>query len=155
MVGHKPDALPSCLGLPGQDERLTESSQAIEALQDCIWTVVLKVMEDAGKPAADGLGIAMHLVDMLPTIPLYLAFKSAVAALIGFAPEVYAAWPKSRTDLLDFSHMPQPQSDRRVMHVLCEEILKSSRGPTDKVKAIQPTWLWSMANVSTIGVKGS
>ena len=51
-------------------EFLTESSTAIEALHDCIWTVVMKVMEDAGKPAADGLGIAMHLVDMLPTILL-------------------------------------------------------------------------------------
>ena len=54
---------------------LTESSQAIEALHDCIWMVVLKVMDDAGKPAADGLGITMHLVDMLPTIPLDLAFQ--------------------------------------------------------------------------------
>ena len=29
---------------------LTESNEAIEALHDCIWTVVMKVMEDAGKP---------------------------------------------------------------------------------------------------------
>ena len=66
MVGHKLNALPSRLGLPEQDEQLTESSQAIEALHDRIWMVVLKVMEDAGKPVADGLGIAMRLVDMLP-----------------------------------------------------------------------------------------
>ena len=36
---------------------LTESKDAIEALYDCIWTVVVKVMEDTGKPTADGLGI--------------------------------------------------------------------------------------------------
>ena len=48
---------------------LTESKGAIETLHDCIWMVVVKVMEDAGKPTADGLEIAVHLVDMLPTIP--------------------------------------------------------------------------------------
>ena len=78
-----------------------------------------------------------------------------VPTLTGFAPEVYAAWPKSRMDLLDFSHAPPLQSDQRVMHVLCKEILRSAHGPTDKVKAIQPTWLLSMANVSTIGVKAA
>ena len=78
-----------------------------------------------------------------------------VPTLTGFTPEVYAAPPKSRMDLLDFSHVPPPQSDQRVMHVLCEEILRSGHGPTDEVKAIQPTWLWSMANVSTIGIKAA
>ena len=132
---------------------LTESSQAIEALYDHIWMVVSKVMEVAGKPMADGLGIAMCLVEMLPTILLDLAFNSVVPALTGFVPEVYAVQPKSMMDLLDFSHAPPPHSDWRVMHVLCKEILRSTHGPTDKVKAIQPTWLWSMANVSTIGVQ--
>ena len=89
---------------------LTESDKAIEALCDHIWSVVMKVMEDAGKPAADGLGITMHLVDMLPTIPLHLAFQSATPGLSGFAPEVYTAWPRSRTDILDFSHMLPLQS---------------------------------------------
>ena len=134
---------------------LTESGKAIEALHDRIWMVVLKVMEDAGKPMADGLGIAMHLVDMLPTIPLHLSFQSAVPGLTGFTPEVYAAWPKSRMDILDFSHVPPLQSNQKAMHVLREEIVKNACGTTDKVKAIQPTWLLSMANVSTIGVKAA
>ena len=85
---------------------LTESGKAIEMLHDCIWMVVLKVMEDARKPVADGLGIAMHLVDMLLTIPLHLTFQSAVPELTRFAPEVYAAQSKSRTDILNFSHAP-------------------------------------------------
>ena len=134
---------------------LTESSKAIEVLHDHIWTIVLKVMEDPGKPVADGLGIAMYLVDMLPTILLHLAFKSSVPALTRFAPEVYAAWPKSRTDLLDFSHAPPLQSNWRAMHVLCEEIIRSAHGTTDRVKAIQSTWVLSVANVSTIGVKAA
>ena len=44
---------------------LTESKDAIEALHDYIWMVIVKVMEDAGKPMANGLGITMCLVDML------------------------------------------------------------------------------------------
>ena len=63
---------------------LTESNKAIEALCDHIWMV----MEDAGKPTADGLGIAMYLVDMLPTILLHLAFHSSTPGLTGFRPEV-------------------------------------------------------------------
>ena len=94
---------------------LTESGKAIEALHDCIWTVVLKVM--------DGLGIAMHLMDMLPTIPLHLTFQSAVPGLTGFAPEVYAARPKSRTDILDFSHVPPLQSNWKAIDVLHEEMI--------------------------------
>ena len=67
---------------------------------------------------ADGLGIALCLVDMLPTIPLQLAFNMATPGLTGFAPEVYAARPKSRTDLLDFSHVPPLKSKWNAMSVL-------------------------------------
>ena len=52
---------------------LTESENVIEALHDCILMVVMKVMEHAGKPVANGFGITLHLVDMLPTIPIHLA----------------------------------------------------------------------------------
>ena len=117
--------------------------------------VVLKVMEDAGKPVADGLGITMHHVDMLPTILLHLTFQSAVPGLTGFTPEVYAAQSKSRTDIMDFSHVPPPQSNQKVIDVLHEEFVKNAHGTTDKVKAIQPTWLLSMVNVSTIGEKAA
>ena len=56
---------------------------------------------------ADGLGIAMHLIDMLSTILLQLSFHSSTPGLTSFAPEVYAARPKSRMDILDFSHTPR------------------------------------------------
>ena len=82
-------------------------------------------MEDTGKSMADGLGITLHLVDMLPSIPLQLAFNTATAGLIGCTPEVYAAQPKMRTDGLDFSHVPQPGSNQDVMAVLHAK--KSSR----------------------------
>ena len=112
-------------------------------------------MEDAGKPMADGLGIAMCLVDMLPTIPLHLAFHSSTPGLTRFVPEVYTAWPKSRMDILDFSHAPPLQSNRKVLDVLHEEIVKNVHGATEKDKGVDPTWLMSMANVSTIGVKAA
>ena len=132
---------------------LTESDEAIEALYDRIWMVVMNVMEDAGKPMADGFQIAMHLVDMLPTIPLQLAFHLSTPGFTGYVPEVYAAWPKSRMDIFDFPHAPTPQSSQKVLDVLCEETVKNVCGTTDKEEAIQSTWLMSMANVSTIGVK--
>ena len=53
-------------------------------------------------------------------------------------------------DLLEFSHMPPLQSDWNVMTVLCEEIVKNAHGTTEE-KTIHPTWLMSIASVSTIG----
>ena len=87
-------------------ELIMSSGEAIQALHECIWKVVTQVMEDAGKSVVDGLGITLCLVDMLPTIPLQLAFNTATAGLIRCTPEVYAAWPKTRTDGLHFSHAP-------------------------------------------------
>ena len=92
-------------------ELITSSGEAIQALHECIWKVVIQVMEDAGKSTVDSLGIALHLIDMLPTIPLQLAFNTATAGPIGCTPEVYTAWPKMRTDGLDFSHAPPPGSN--------------------------------------------
>ena len=40
-------------------ELITRSQEAIQALHECIWKVVSQVMENAGKSAADGLGIAL------------------------------------------------------------------------------------------------
>ena len=87
-------------------ELVTSSREAIQALHERIWKVVTQVMEDAAKSMADGLGITLHLVDMLPTIPLQLAFNTATAVLIGCTPKVYAAQPKMRTDGLDFLTHP-------------------------------------------------
>ena len=55
---------------------VNRSQEAIQALHECIWEVVRQVMESAGKSAADGLGVALHLVGMLPTIPLQLTFNT-------------------------------------------------------------------------------
>ena len=132
---------------------LTESEDAIEVLHDHIWTVVVKVMEDTGKPMANGLGITMHLVDMLPTILISLAFHSSTPWLTRFAPEVYAARPRFRTDVLDFSHTPPLQSDRKLLDVLHEEILKNMGGAPKMVKPVELAGCFAIADLSTIGVK--
>ena len=129
---------------------LTESKDAIEVLHDHIWMAAMKVMEDAGKPTADNLGITLHLVDMLPAILIHLAFHSSTPGLTGFRPEVYAAQPKFRMDPLDFSHVLLLKSNR---NVLCEEIVKNVCGASEMAKEVDPTWLLTMSNVSTIGVK--
>ena len=133
-------------------ELIMNSKEAIQALHECIWKVVSQVMEDAGKSVADGLGIALRLVDMLPTIPLQLAFNTATAGLLGCAPEVYAARPKTRTDGLDFSHAhPHRVATEMQWLYSSKEILKSAHGTEEK--AIQPTWLLTVASVGSVGVK--
>ena len=91
-------------------ELITRSWEAIQALHECIWKVVSQVMENAGNSVADSLGIALHLVDMLPTIPLQLAFNTTTAGLPGCATEVYAVLPQTGTHGLDFSYAPPPGS---------------------------------------------
>ena len=66
---------------------ITRSQEAIQALHEHIWKVVHQVMESAGKPTADGLEIALHLVDMLLSIPPQLTFNTVTAELPRFTPE--------------------------------------------------------------------
>ena len=110
-------------------------------------------MEDAGAPVIDGLGIAVHLVDMLPTIPIHMAFHSSTPGLTSFMPEVYAAQPCFRTDVLDLTHMPAPQSDQKVLDVLREEIIKNMGGASNMAKAVEPVACFSMAPFSTTSGK--
>ena len=66
---------------------LIERSQVdIQALHDRIWKVTSRVMGSAGRSAADGIGIALHLVGLLPTIPIQLAFNTITPELPGYTP---------------------------------------------------------------------
>ena len=68
--------------------QLVDRSQgAIDALHGRIWEVVCQVMESAGKSTVDGLGVALHLVNMLPTIPLHLSFNTVTAGLLRHTPK--------------------------------------------------------------------
>ena len=65
---------------------INRSQEAIQALHDRIWEVVRQVMESAARPTADGIGIALHLVGLLPTIPLQLNFNTVTPELPGYTP---------------------------------------------------------------------
>ena len=93
---------------------LTENKNTIEVLHDCIWAVMTKVMQDTGVPVSNGLGITVFLVDMLPTIPIYLAFHSTMPMLTGFMLEVYASRPWLRMNIMDVMYTPPLQSDQIV-----------------------------------------
>ena len=130
---------------------LKDSKEAIEALHDHIWMVVLMVMEDAGAPVSKGLGITVCLVDMLPTILIHLAFYSSTPGLTSFTPEVYAAWSWFRTDVLDLMHTQPLQSDRKALDVLCEEITKTWVVHQRWPRLLNQPACFSMAPLSTIG----
>ena len=88
---------------------INRSQEAIQALHERIWEVVRQVMESAGKSTEDGLGIALHLVDMLPTIPLQLTFNTVTARLPGHTPEA-------------LTYTSQRSIDRGAMTILGEEL---------------------------------
>ena len=94
-------------------------------------------MESAGKSAVDELGIALHLVDMLPTIPLQLTFNTVTAGLSRCTPEALAyASPLS--------------TDQGAMTVFSEEILKGAWGAEEK--AMQATWHVTATDAGSVKV---
>ena len=130
---------------------LTESENAIEALHDCILTVMIKVMEDTGAPVSDGLGITVCLVDMLPTILIHLAFHSTMPMLTSFVPGVYASWPWLRMNIMDVMHTPPLQSDWKTLDVLHEEIINNLGGAPKAANVVQPTACFSVPSLSSVG----
>ena len=104
---------------------ITRSQEAIRGLHDCIWDVIHRVMESAGKSAADGLEIALCLVDMLPSIPLHLTFNTAIADLPGFTPEA-------------LTYASPPSTHQGAMTAPGKETLASAHGTEDQ--AMQATW---------------
>ena len=116
---------------------VNSSQEAIQALHECIWEVVHRVMESAGKSAADGLGIALHLVDMLPTIPLQLTFNTVTAGPLGHTPEA-------------LTYASQRSIDRGAMTVLGEELMRES--PSAKDKVMQAVWHVTATDTGSIKV---
>ena len=104
---------------------VNHSQEAIQALHECILEVVRRVMESAGKSAVDGLGIALHLVGMLPTIPLQLTFNTVTVRPLGHTPEA-------------LTYASQCSIDRGVMTVLSEELIREPASAKDKV--MQAIW---------------
>ena len=93
---------------------INRSQEAIQTLHDCIWEVVCRVMESAGQSTADGLGIALHLVSMLLTIPLRPAFNTITAESPRYTPRA-------------LTYASQDSINHGVMAILSEEL---TRDPT-------------------------
>ena len=104
---------------------VNRSQEAIQALHECIWEVVHWVMESAGKSTVDGLGVALHLVGMLPTIPLQLTFNTVTAGLLGHTPKA-------------LMYASQSSIDCGAMSVLGEELIREPLSAKDK--AMQAIW---------------
>ena len=99
---------------------IDRSQEAIQALHDRIWKVIHRVMESTGRSAADGIGIALHLVGLLLTIPLQLAFNT-------ITPEPPRYTPRALT------YASQDSIDRGAMSVLGEELIRDPTRGRDQV----------------------
>ena len=94
-------------------------------------------MESAGKSAADGLGVGLHLVDMLLTIPLQLTFNTVTAGPLGHTPKA-------------LMYASQSSIDRGVMSVLGEELIREP--PSAKDEAMQAIWHVMAADTGSLRV---
>ena len=102
---------------------INRSQEAIQALHDRIWKVVRQVMESAGRSAADGIGIALHLVSLLPTIPLQPAFNTVTPEPPGYTPRA-------------LTYASQDSIDHGAMPVLGEELIRDpTRGHDQAIQA--------------------
>ena len=104
---------------------VNHSQEDIRALHELIWEVVHRVMESAGKSTADGLGIALHLVGMLLTIPLQLTFNTVTAGPLGHTPKA-------------LTYASQCSINHGAMTVLGEELIREPISAKDE--AMQTVW---------------
>ena len=96
----------------------------------------------------------MHLIEMLPTIPLQLAFHSVMPGLTGFMHQKCMLPNLRLISWISLMCTPPLQSDQRVLDVLCDEIMKNAcMVQLRRMKEVEPTWMMTVANVSTIGTK--
>ena len=102
---------------------INRSQEAIQALHDRIWKVISRVMESTGRSAADGIGIALHLVGLHPTIPLQVAFNTITPEPPGYTPRA-------------LTYASQDSIDRGAMSVLSEELIRDpTRGHDQATQA--------------------
>ena len=124
--------------------RLIEGSQeAIQALHDRIWKVTSRVMESAGRSAADGIGIALHLMGLLPTIPLQLAFNTITPELPGYTPRA-------------LTYASQDSVDRGAMSVLGEELIRApTRGHDQATQASSRVTTTDTVSTRFVTIRGT
>ena len=126
MVGHELDTLLSCFGIPEQDEWLPHRKQ--QSHWGITWLHLDGSIEgDGGCWKAHGWWLGNHYASCghASHHPATLVLPvSWYPGLTGFAPEVYAAQPRSRMDILDFSHVPPLQSNQRACMYYVKRLLR-------------------------------
>ena len=80
-----------------------------------------------------------HLLDTLPSFPADLAYHSTPPMITGFMLEVYAQWLWLGLHSLDLMHTPPPDSHRKAVDVLKEEIFHSTGGNAATVVSTGPS----------------
>ena len=122
---------------------INRSQEAIQALHDRIWEVVRQVMESAGKSAVDGLGITLHLVSMLPTIPLKPAFNTVTPEPPGYTPRA-------------LTYASQDSIDCGAMSVLSEELIRDpTRGHDQAMQASSHVMATDTVSTRFVTVEGT
>ena len=110
------------------DAFLDKAGGWIRVQEECIWMTMRLITEDVRAPLSAGLTIVFHLLDTLPSFPADLMYHSTPPMITGFVPEVYAQWPWLGLHSLDLTHTPPPDSHRKAIDVLKEEIFCSTGG---------------------------
>ena len=122
---------------------IDRSQEAIQALHDRIWKVIGGVMENTGRSAVDGIGIALHLVGLLLTIPLQLAFNTITPEPPGYTPRA-------------FTYTSQDSIDRGAMSVLGEELIRDpTRGRNQATQASSHVTTTDTASTRFITIRGT
>ena len=122
---------------------IDRSQEAIQALHDRIWKVTSWVMESAGRSAAEGIGIALHLVGLLLTIPLQLAFNTITPKLPGYTPRA-------------LTYASQDSVDRGVMSVLGEELIRApTRGHNQATQASSHMMTTDTVSTRFVTIRGT
>ena len=122
---------------------IERSKEAIQALHDHIWKVIGWVMENTGRSATDGIGIALHLVGLLPTIPLQMAFNTITPEPPGYTPRA-------------LTYASQDSIDRGAMSVLSEELTRDpTRGRDQATQASSCVMTMDIASTRFITIRGT
>ena len=122
---------------------INRSQEAIQALHDRIWKVISQVMESTGRSATDGIGITLHLVGLLPTIPLQLAFNTITPEPPGYTPRA-------------LTYASQDSIDRGAMSVLGEELTRDpTRGHDQAAQASSRVTTTDTASTRFVTIRGT
>ena len=97
----------------------------IREQEEHIWTMMRQITKDVGAPLNAGLAIVFCLLDALPSFLADLTYHSTPPMITGFAPEVYTQQPWLGLHSLDLTHTPPPDSHRKAVDLLKEEIFHS------------------------------